>query len=62
MNREEEFRFVGDIYTEMISKQHFIDWLRQSGNSENIILAVLLEQDIIEMPRCECIGKVDGGK
>ena len=34
----------------MISKQQFIEWLRQSGNSDNIILAALLEQNIIEMP------------
>ncbi len=31
-------------------KQKFIDWLRQSGNPDNIIVAELLEQNIIEMP------------
>ena len=34
-------------------KQKFIDWLRQSGNPDNIILAELLEQNIISMPRNE---------
>lgn len=37
----------------MMVKQKFTDWLRQSGNPDNIILAVLLEQKIIEMPRSE---------
>jgi len=37
----------------MMIKQKFIDWLRQSGNPDNIILAALLEQNIIGMPRSE---------
>lgn len=32
-------------------KQKFIDWLRVSGNPDNIVIAELLEQNIIEMPR-----------
>jgi len=34
----------------MITKPKFVAWLRQSGNPDNIILAALLEQNIIEMP------------
>ncbi|MEE9389756.1 MAG: hypothetical protein V3U91_00785, partial [Candidatus Aminicenantaceae bacterium] len=37
----------------MMIKQKFIDWLRQSGNPDNIILAALLEQNIIVMPKSE---------
>lgn len=32
-------------------KKQFIDWLRQSGNPDDVILAALLEENIIEMPR-----------
>ncbi len=45
----------------MMIKQRFINWLRQSGNPDNIILAVLLEQKIIEMPRSEGAEKKYGG-
>ena len=45
----------------MMIKQRFINWLRQSGNPDNIILAVLLEQKIIEMPRSEGVEKKYGG-
>ena len=41
----------------MMIKQKFIDWLRQSENPDNIILAVLLEQKIIEMPRSAGVEK-----
>jgi hypothetical protein len=34
----------------MTNKQRFINWLRQSENPDNIILAALLEQEIIRMP------------
>ncbi len=44
----------------MISKQQFIDWLRESGNSDNIILAALLEQNIIGMPKSDNLEKMDG--
>ena len=43
----------------MMIKQTFIDWLRQSGNPDNIILAALLEQNIIVMPRNEGVEKRD---
>lgn len=45
----------------MISKQQFIEWLRQSGNAENIILAALLEQNIIEMPKGANADILGGG-
>jgi hypothetical protein len=45
----------------MITKQQFIDWLRQSGNSDNIILAALLEQNIIGMPKAANAGITEGG-
>lgn len=44
----------------MMNKQQFINWLRQSGNPDNIILAALLEQEIIRMP--DRVGKGDGGQ
>jgi hypothetical protein len=34
----------------MKTKQQFIDWLRQSENPDDTVLAALLEQGIIEMP------------
>ncbi len=34
----------------MISKQQFVDWLKDSGDLDNLIIAVLLEQNLIEMP------------
>jgi hypothetical protein len=34
----------------MTNKQRFINWLRQSENPDNTILAALLEQEIIRMP------------
>jgi hypothetical protein len=45
----------------MITKQQFIDWLRQSGNSDNIILAALLEQNIIGMPKAANAEITEGG-
>jgi hypothetical protein len=45
----------------MISKPQFIDWLRQSGNSDNVILAALLEQNIIEMPKGANAEMKEGG-
>ena len=44
----------------MITKPEFVDWLRQSGNPDNIILAALLEQNIIEMPVREGLEKRHG--
>jgi hypothetical protein len=35
----------------MVEKQQFIDWLRETGNSENIVLAALLEYCVIQMPQ-----------
>lgn len=45
----------------MISKEQFIDWLRKSGNSDNIILAALLEQNIIGMPKAANSEATEGG-
>lgn len=45
----------------MITRQQFIDWLRQSGSADNIILAALLEQNIIEMPKEANSEKTEGG-
>jgi hypothetical protein len=45
----------------MVSKERFIDWLRQSGNSDNIILAALLEQNIIGMPKAANAETTEGG-
>lgn len=45
----------------MITKQQFIEWLRQSGDSDNIILAALLEQNIIGMPNDVNAKRMVGG-
>jgi hypothetical protein len=45
----------------MITRQQFIDWLRESGSADNIILAALLEQNIIGMPRGSNADIAEGG-
>ena len=41
----------------MTKTQQFIDWLRQSKNPDDIILAALLEQGIITIPESLIRGR-----
>jgi hypothetical protein len=46
---------------DMISKQEFIDWLCKSGNPDDVVLAALIEENVIGMPRGEGTEKKCGG-